>query len=157
MIGSGQVVNLHAFLTGARNDFTIEAEEDTELIYIERAEFQVLLRSRPEISDKLQMPQDVQSALKERKGQCVMIDGEKIDTFERRHWWSFCVQTHPAGSVFHCPWPSRIGRFRAFPGLAGVALLIAALWAVGIWLIGATTLCRHKLPSHSSRAGAFSR
>jgi len=129
MIGSGQVVNLHAFLTGARNDFTIEAEEDTELIYIERAGFQVLLRSRPEISDKLQMPQDVQSALKERKDNAWMIDGEKIDTFERRHWWSFASKLIPLVLLF-IALAVAYWQIPGFPpGLAGVALLIAALWA----------------------------
>ncbi len=91
----GAYVNLTAFLTGARNDFSLEAEDDSELIYLERGPFQELLRTRPEIGAKIRLPEDVRVALQDRKTNEWMVDGEKIEVMTTRHWWSFASKLIP--------------------------------------------------------------
>ncbi len=91
----GAYVNLTAFLTGARNDFSLEAEDDSELIFVERGPFQELMRARPDIADKLRLPEEARVALQDRKANEWMVEGEKIEIMTTRHWWSFASKLIP--------------------------------------------------------------
>lgn len=96
-VNPGEVVNLTSFLTGGRNDFNLEAEDDSELVYLERAPFQELMRARPDIAAKLQLPQDAQVALRAGKDNPWLVDGEKIELMTSRHWWWFASRLLPIG------------------------------------------------------------
>jgi membrane protein YdbS with pleckstrin-like domain len=124
----GAYVNLTAFLTGARNDFSLEAEDDSELIYLERGPFQELMRARPEIAARLRLPDDVRVALEDRKTNEWMVDGEKIEVMTTRHWWSFASKLIP----LVLPLIGMIVAYRMWPDLSplfGVAVAaLGLLW-----------------------------
>ncbi len=134
MLGPGHVANLKSFLTGARNDFSLEAEDDTDLVALDRGEFQELIQARPEIARKLRMPSDVQTALRERTTNSWMVDGEKIEIYEQRHWWSFVSKLIPLA----LPLIGTIAIFVSFPWLSPLLALVPlagmALWVGWFYL-----------------------
>ncbi|MBX7213193.1 MAG: PH domain-containing protein [Thermoflexales bacterium] len=90
IIPQGGIVNAHSFLTGARNNFSAEAETDLDLAVIPRADFKALLDKDPGLPKRMEVAAETRAALDLRRQYPWIVDGESISIFERRHiWWFF--------------------------------------------------------------------
>ncbi|MGB9299891.1 MAG: cyclic nucleotide-binding domain-containing protein, partial [Anaerolineae bacterium] len=53
---AGDSFGAHSLLSGERRDVTVDVEEPTELLYLEKADFDTLLADHPHLRDKLSLP-----------------------------------------------------------------------------------------------------
>lgn len=126
----GAVVNLKSYLTGGRNEFSLEAESDAEVAVLQRASFVDALRRQPEIERKLDLPDEVKAAFRERRQHHWLVDGEKVEILRTRHWWWLAERL----IALPLPFVALAALNTALPGLPALlwllAFVVAAAWAI---------------------------
>ena len=98
---AGDIFNEISFLTGLRNDRTVEALEELTLWYISRDSFLQLLQLRPDIADNLHYPPDlpvnIPAGIKRRRRRRYdwQRPSERIVLDFKRHPWVFWRRLWP--------------------------------------------------------------